>query len=253
VPESPDDLLLPPGVARAWGLDDRPRKGPRPGLSLDAITTAAIELADAEGLGALSMSRIANHLGFTTMALYRYVDSKDELLAILLDAVSGAPEPLVHAADGWRPALQEWAERQIHLLLAHPWALDLPMPGPPMGPNALQWLEQPLAALADTGLEPWEQLAVVGLVSSYGLSEARLTSQQGEQTVAYGRYLQLLVDPARLPALAKVVASGQLDEPPPHAADGFDEFTHFGLERILDGVQALIDSRHPPRSGRKQH
>lgn len=247
-----DRLELPPGMARAWGLEDRPRKGPRPGLSLQAITAAAVEIADAEGLGALSMSRIASRLGFTTMALYRYVESKDELVAMLLDAVSGPPEPLVHAADGWRPALREWAERQIQLLLAHPWALELPIPGPPIGPNALLWIEQPLAALADTGLEPWEQLSVVGLVSSYGLSEARLTSQQGEDIAAYGAYLRLLVDPQRQPALAAVVESGQLDTSPPVGPDGIDESTRFGLERILDGVQALIDSRRPVTSSRKK-
>lgn len=237
-----DGLELPPGIARAWGLDDRPRKGPRPGLSLSAITTAAIELADAEGLGALSMSRIAQRLGFTTMSLYRYVDSKDELLTLLLDAVSRIEEP-IPTADGWRPALRAWALGQLKVLLAHPWVLQLPMPGPPMGPNALRWVDAGLAALADTGLEPWEQLAVIGLISSYSLSEARLTTEQGAEPVAYGRYLRILVDPDELPALGAVVASGQLDDPPPLDEQGIDASTHFGLERILDGAQALIDSR----------
>lgn len=236
---------LPPAIARIWALaePDTPRRGPRPGLSVAAITTAAIELADEEGLGALSMARIAERLGFTTMSLYRYVSSKEELLTLLMDAASGMVSPPAADGSGWRPALRQWGLRQVELLIAHPWMLQLPIVGPPIGPNALRWVDAGVAALAGTGLEPWEKMAVIGVVSSYGLSEARLTVDQGGEQVPYGQFLRLLVDPEQLPALGELVASGQLESPPEIDEHGIDAGTHFGLERILDGIQALIDSR----------
>ena len=85
------------------------------------------------------MARIAARLGYTTMSLYRYVGSKDELLALLLDAVTEdalRDAPPVVETD-WRTALRTWAEQQLAVLLAHPWILSLRMPGPPMGPNSL--------------------------------------------------------------------------------------------------------------------
>lgn len=242
-----EDVELPPTIARLWTLTeaDQVRPGPRPALSVGAITRAAIELADAEGLGALSMARIADRLGFTTMSLYRYVASKDELLSLLLDAVTGL-ESMPELAPSWRPALREFALWQIRILLAHPWLFALPMVGPPVGPNALRWVDHGLGALSGTPLEPWEKLAVIGLVSSYGLSEARLTSDQGPDPVPFGRYLSQLVDPEQLPALGAVVASGQIDGRPVVDEYGIDASTHFGLERILDGIQAYIDSRQRP-------
>ncbi len=237
---------LPVGVARSWGLEERARSGPRPGLTLRDITRAAIELADAGGLEAVSMARIASRLGYTTMSLYRYVGSKDELLVLLLDAATedalrDAP-PVVDDAD-WRPALRTWAEQQLAVLLAHPWILSLRMPGPPMGPNSLAFVERGLTALAPLPLEPWERMAVIGLLSSYALSEARLVVEAADSTVGYGEQLRMLVDPGRFPALHQVVASGQLDHVRPPAPGTIDDGTRFGVERILDGIEALVAPR----------
>lgn len=239
---------LPVGVARSWGLDERARSGPKPGLTLRAITRAAIELADADGLEAVSMARIAARLGYTTMSLYRYVGSKDELLVLLLDAVTedalrDAP-PIVDA--DWRSALRAWAEEQLAVLLAHPWILAMRMPGPPMGPNSLAFVERGLAALEPLPLEPWERMAVIGLLSSYALSEARFVAEAADSTLGYGEQLRMLVDPARFPALHAVVASGQLDDVRPPPPGAIDDGTRFGVERILDGVEALVA---PRRSG----
>ena len=245
---------LPPGVARAWGHDDRARSGPKPGLTLATITRAAIDLADADGLDAVSMARLAGSLGYTTMSLYRYVGSKDELLALLLDGVTEdalREVPPVPHGD-WRAALRAWAEQQIAVLLAHPWILSLRLHGPPMGPNSLAFVERALAAMAPLPLEPWERMAVVGLLSSYALSEARLSVDATESTLGYGEQLRLLVDPDRFPALHDVVSSGQLDDVRPPAPGTIDDATRFGVERILDGVEALVAPRRasPRRSGR---
>ena len=82
---------LPPRLQLLWGLQERPRRGPKPGLSLERIVDAAIGLADAGGLAAVSMARVAAELGFTTMSLYRYVPTKDDLLELMVDAASGLP------------------------------------------------------------------------------------------------------------------------------------------------------------------
>ncbi len=251
-PPTPDQVAaLPLGVARAWGLGDHARSGPKPGLTLASITRAAIELADADGLEAVSMARVAARLGYTTMSLYRYVGSKDELLVLMLDAVTqdalgdGAPTP----PAGWRSALRGWAEQQLAVLLAHPWILSLRMPGPPMGPNSLAFVERGLQAMEPLPLEPWERMAVIGLLSSYALSEARLSMDAADGALGYGEQLRLLVDLERFPALHAVVASGQLDDLHPPPPGSVDDATRFGVERILDGVEALVAPRLAPRTG----
>jgi AcrR family transcriptional regulator len=91
---------LPPGLDLLWGRREPGRRGPRPGLSTDAIVEAAVAVADAEGLGAVSMARVAKELGFTTMSLYRHVTSKDELLQLMWNASALNAESLVLEGDG---------------------------------------------------------------------------------------------------------------------------------------------------------
>ena len=92
-----------------WGVEPtRPSRGPKPGLTIDGIVAAALDLADREGLGALSMARIAKELGFTTMSLYRYVQSKAELLMLISDASVG-PAPDMAGIVDWRDGLTRWA------------------------------------------------------------------------------------------------------------------------------------------------
>lgn len=247
-PTAEQVAALPLGVARAWGLDEHVRSGPKPGLTLAAITRAAIDLADADGLEAASMARIASRLGYTTMSLYRYVGSKDELLVLLLDAVTEdalRDAPPVTAGD-WRSALRGWAEQQLAVLLAHPWILSLRMPGPPMGPNSLAFVERGLQAMERLPLQPWERMAVIGLLSSYALSEARFSVDAADSTLGYGEQLRIIVDPARFPALHAVIASGQLDDMHPPPPGSIDDGTRFGVERILDGVEALVAPRLAP-------
>src|SRR5580692_11392634 len=120
----PGPRPLPPGLDLLWGRRERGKRGPRPGLSADAIVNAAIRLADAEGLDAVSMARVAAELGFTTMSLYRYVANKDELLQLMWNAStlgaedlapgSLAPggEGLAAGEGGWRDRLRRWTTIQ---------------------------------------------------------------------------------------------------------------------------------------------
>src|SRR3984885_12673349 len=114
-------VRLPPGLDLLWGRRGPGKRGPRPGLSADAIVDAAIRLADAEGIEGVSMARVAAELGFTTMSLYRYVASKEELLQLMWNASARGAEGLVLEGDGWRPRLRAWATIQRDTLDRHPW------------------------------------------------------------------------------------------------------------------------------------
>jgi AcrR family transcriptional regulator len=239
---------LPVSIEAVWGLRERPHKGPKPGLSLDRIVGAGVRLAAREGIGAVSMGRVAAELGAAPMALYRYVSAKDELLALMVDAAIGPP-PVEHDDGDWRAGLARWAWSLREAYLRHRWTLRIPITGPPVTPNQVAWMEGVLAALAGTGLSEAEKASVLLLLSGFVRNEATLsvdvyaafeaagaTSQQAMS--AYGRLLRTLTDARRFPALHAVLAAGVFDQDDPPDA----EFA-FGLERLLDGVEALVRRR----------
>src|SRR5215469_5805920 len=86
-----DDEQLPPAIELAWGRRRRATRGPKPGLTLERIVAAGIKVAMTEGIGALSMTRVAAELGVGTMSLYRYISAKDELLTLMVDSALGSP------------------------------------------------------------------------------------------------------------------------------------------------------------------
>src|SRR6185312_2685134 len=110
--ERVSDIELPPSIALAWGLRDRPSKGPKRALTLDAIVAAGVEVASSDGLAAVSMARVASEVGASTMSLYRYVASKEELLGMMVDAAYGRPPELDPRASGWRDGLTRFAEAE---------------------------------------------------------------------------------------------------------------------------------------------
>jgi AcrR family transcriptional regulator len=239
---------LPPVLAAAWGLRERPGKGPKPGLSLDKIVAAGIAVASREGLAAVSMARVAAELGASTMALYRYVKSKDELVTLMVDTAFGPPPPLPESADYWRPKLAHWAWSQRAAEEAQIWAINVPISGPPSTPKQVAWMEQGLACLRGTGLNETQKLSVILLVSGYVRTQVLLESQimnaireagtTDQQAMAdYNRILSTLVDPQRFPEMTAVVESGVMGK-----ADDMAEEFEFGLERILDGIGVLVDS-----------
>lgn len=240
---------LPPIIDLLWRRGaERPRRGPRPGLTLDQVVDAAVDVADKDGLAAVSMQRIAGELGFTTMSLYRYVGSKDDLLILMYDAACGEA-PDVDPAAGWREALADWARRNRAVLLRHPWMVELPISGPPMGPGMIGWVESALQALAPTPLEEGEKVGVVMLVSGYVLQAERLVSEIARaaaggalrpwMAVPYPDLLRQVLGKATHPALLRAVDAGAFDV----AGEGPDDDFEFGLERMLDGVASLV-GRH---------
>ncbi|MFF3552118.1 TetR/AcrR family transcriptional regulator [Streptomyces tsukubensis] len=240
---------LPAAVEAAWGLRERPAKGPRPGLNIDRIVAAAVAVAAAEGLGAVSMGRVAKEVGASTMALYRYVAAKDELYLLMQEAAVGPPPPPPPPGTPWREALLQWATAQRDTVLRHPWMLRLPIAGPPLTPHSVAWWERGLAALDDTGLDDGDQLAVIMLIGGFVRNDASVNAGIGEAIAAsgldpeaalrrYARTVDRLVDQGRHPRVRRVLNSQALSE-----ENGPDGSFLFGMGRILDGVAELVRER----------
>jgi AcrR family transcriptional regulator len=239
------EMPLPPGILLAWGRGERPRRGPKPGLSLDRIVAAGIHLAVTDGLASVSMGRVAAELGASTMALYRYVSSKDDLLTLMVDTAFG-PAPAAHGpGDGWRGGLTRWATALKAAYQRHPWVLRVPISGPLLlCPNNVAWLDDALQCLAETPLSEAQKLSAVLLVSGFVRNEATLTEDLaagsagtggGAEMPGYGAAMSALIGPEGFPALRRAIESGSLDDD-----EGLDTEFWFGLDRILDGLEVLI-------------
>ncbi|USX55801.1 TetR/AcrR family transcriptional regulator [Lentzea sp. HUAS12] len=225
------------------------KRGRKPTIDAADITRAAIAIADAEGLTAVSMARVAQEMGNATMALYRHVKSKDELLALMADAAFEDPPALPDG--GWRDKFEVWAKALLAGIRRRPWFMQIPLGGPPSGPRSLAWFDSALGALDDTPLEPAEKVGVVMSLMTFVHGEAWLSvalTQGFENDPAqfsrqYAQRLRETVDPRRMPALAKIVASGVFDVDNLVDADDMAAEFDFGLHLFLEGVAAHLGSR----------
>lgn len=252
---------LPRGIALSWGIAERPQKGPKRELSLEGIIDTAVEIADAEGLGAVSMSRIATSLGFTTMSLYRYVTSKDELVQLMQNAASFVPIPPLDAAQGWRDGLREWSASIRAVYRQHPWLLDIRVGGIPMSPSDLAMVDWALRIMRDLPLSEGERMSTLLLVSGYtrsvGLLERDLTAASLDPvSPEHVAALKQLVTEELFPYLNPLVQSGAYtgDEDPSGDSTAGEstgeniEDASYGLERILDGVEQYLTAKSDGRT-----
>jgi AcrR family transcriptional regulator len=253
-----DQPQLPPDVALLWGRRAAGRRGRRPTLGIEEITAAAVRIADAEGLAAVSMARVAKELGNATMALYRHVASKEELLLLMSDAALEPPPDLTAAGD-WRAQLTAWASAVLGMIRKHPWYREIPLTGPPVGPKNLAWFDRALGALDATGLDEADKVAVVTGLLPLVHGQARLSldlaagfAEDPEVLGAgYAAALATVIDPVRFPALSRVIAAGVFGAggpgaEPGAAPDGFDELDaefRFALTCYFDGVEGFMARR----------
>jgi AcrR family transcriptional regulator len=230
-------------LALLWGSQDRPNRGPKPGLRVDAIVRAAITIADAEGIDALSMRRVAEALGVGTMSLYTYVPAKADLLELMLDAVIADAVPPEDGL-GWRAWLERFAHDSLAGYRRHPWLLRVSLSRGLMGPNQTAALESLLRTISGIGLSSGEMMAVVQLVIGYvrGVAQNALDSAQVERSSGVtdeqwwkdvGPLHDKYIGGTEYPTLTSVFQSWET------WVDPFE----FGLHRVLDGLEAFVTER----------
>jgi AcrR family transcriptional regulator len=218
-----------------WGRTARPRPGPKASLTTSGIATVAIAIADAEGLAAVSMKRIADSFGFTTMSLYRYVPGKTELVDLMFDTAMGPPPSLAGGVGGWRPKLERWTRALWSKVLRHPWALEVLTRLRVPGPNELAWMESGVAALAETRLSGPVMLDVqIRGAAQYAVNPPESGHRMTAEQWADGVNALLQLHGRDFPALRAAVATGALQQ----SGDPLD----FGLHCVLSGLETLVTS-----------
>ena len=234
-----------PGTARSmallWGTLDSSAARRRSALDPGRIVAAAIALADAEGLPAVSMRRVAAEVGVPTMTLYGHLPGKGELVDLMLDAVLGElyPDEQAATSGNWRARVEAVARANWALLGRHPWSSPAATERPPAGPNAVRKYEIELRAVDGLGLSEVQMDLLVTLVNGFvrgSVGAGRDGAGDQPWRAATGPHAALVLDPVRFPTAARVgpVAAGQ-----PQAA-GPERSFEFGLERLLDGIGVLI-------------
>ncbi|RFU82571.1 TetR family transcriptional regulator [Streptomyces triticagri] len=221
-----------------WERPEPPERPVPAPLSRERIVRAAIRLADADGLDAVSLRKVATALDARPMRLYSYIDGKEELLDLMVDAVHAEIRP---SGEGWREVLTSLAESTRHAVHKHEWAADLLGGRPQLGPHALASGETVMAALGDVELDA--VMPVVSAVNAYAIGAVRreVAERRAERATgmdqerwqaALGPYLQRTFATGRFPALATVV----------HDAAHLDaeETFRMGLDFLLDGIAARI-------------
>lgn len=222
-----------------WEPRGRGARPQRQALTVDRIAEAAIEVADAEGMAAVSMQHVAGRLDVTKMALYRHVASKAELVAVMIESAVGEPPDLTAVPGGWRPRLVRWADLMRETWRRHPWLPAATTGERPTGPREVGWTESAVAALADTPLTGGERMDAVFLISGH-IRNTQSSATAGTQPWTTDKSLREVLHRHRdrFPALFEAATS-------PGATPNDNGWT-FGLTRILDGLATLIDSRQPP-------
>jgi AcrR family transcriptional regulator len=234
------DEQVPRALAQLWRQDVPPQRSR--GLSRAAIVATAVEIADADGLAAVSMARIAERLRCGTMSLYRHVANKDELITFMLAAAPGPP-PARRPRIRWRTALTEWARGLWEVYHRHPWMLQASTAGPPADPGQIAWLEAGLATLSATGLPERDKLTAVMAVLHFVRGAAALDiDAAGGRSQDYAALLRAVLDPARFPTLTATLAAGAFDG----GGDSLAEFDT-GLRVVLDGVDSRVAAARPAR------
>jgi AcrR family transcriptional regulator len=239
-----------------WGIRERPKRGPKPKLTVEQLTRAAIELADADGLAAVSMRRVAERLGVSGMSLYTYVPGKAELLDLMLDTVFAETVRTGEVEGGWRERLDRVARDNYALYVRHPWLLQVATSRPVLGPNLIAKYDYELRAVADIGLSEVEMDLVVTVLGNYvhGAVRSAIDAAQAEKHTgvtdvqwwdAHAPILEIVFDPARYPTAAVVgAAAGEEYQAASDPARAFE----LGLRLLLDGIEVHL-SRHGPGRG----
>lgn len=234
---------------------ERTGPGPKPGLSVDAILDAAIAVADADGMAALSMRTVGERLGRTAMALYTYVPGKSELLDLMYDRCLAELPADYDTAAGWRTALTSWADDVCEFYVRHPWMLQVSQARPILGPNEYVMIETVTRVLFATELHPRILRRIVGTLSNFvrGAAQAIADAQQAATATGvseaewwYARSAMLEEAATdfseRFPLLVRLETEGASeahDDTMLYQEREARETFDVGLTVLLDGIESL--------------
>ena len=226
------------------------RRGPRQGLSVERVAAAAIALADRDGLGSVTMRAVAHALGVVPMSLYTYVPGKAELLDLMLDTVYRQMPRGDLSGMPWRERLAAVAQENRDLFTLHPWIAEVSTSRPPLGPGLMAKYEHELSAFEDLGLDDVEMDAaltfLLGFVQAAARSAAEAAAARQDSAMSEEQWwaanaplLARVFDEAKYPTASRVGAAAGAAH---GAAYDPDHAYTFGLQRVLDGLGALIDT-----------
>lgn len=216
----------------------RRRRAPVP-LTRQRVIEAALRVADAEGIDAVSMRRLGQELDVEAMSLYKHVGGKDDILDALVDLVMAeVPTPSPDAP--WRPGVRKAALDLHAALMRHPWAVSVMESRRTPGPTRLHYLDTVVGLLLEAGFEPVGVgdafMAIDSLV--YGFTIQLLSfpldlERDGEEAAAMARD----VFAGRYPNLVRMAETVS-------AGPGFAVELSFGLDLLLDGIERVLAERH---------
>ncbi|MEV0827242.1 TetR/AcrR family transcriptional regulator [Nonomuraea rubra] len=227
-----------------WMRPERPARGPKPVYSRAQITEAAIRIADAEGLEAATMRRIAAEIGAGAMSLYRYVPSRDDLVELMADRVMGEIDVTGMPSGDWHADLTRYAGGLRAMWLRHPWISAVQRSLPGFGPNQLLLIER-LMGVLDVLVPIDENLGLIAMLNSYvegtvreEIGSAREIGRSGlsesEWMARSGPYVDQLVKSGDYPIFTKIVMEARQ----PHLSR--DEQFRYGLRRVLDCIATAL-------------
>ncbi len=234
-----------------WEDRSRPTRGPKPAFTPDDVVQVAIQIAEADGLAAVTMHAVSAQLGYTTMAIYRYFPNKEALLDAIVDAAMGAPPRASEPRDDWRADVARWAHAKRAMLCARPWLAELPFVAAPHGPNWLSWVEAVVEPLSRIGLNPVDTGEMLSVIDGYtrGASDTAISlararargTSDAEWTAAVGADLGRAIGDARFPAFAALITAPSGGHP-----RTMEESFDFGLQRLLDGIERYFATTATP-------
>jgi AcrR family transcriptional regulator len=249
-------------LALLWrAIPDGPRPGPKQALTVDEIVDAAIAVADAEGMTALSMRTVGQRLGRTGMALYTYVPGKNELVDLMYDRAHAALPGAYPVADGWRAAVVAWAGDLWGCYREHPWVLQVSQVRPVLGPHEYAVVEALTRILYETGLPARLLSRVVGTLFHFVRGAATTIAEADQAVTTTGvsnedwwatrsaTLLELAPDFAdRYPTITRLGTEDtfEWDGSRPYLEQQAEETFEIGLSVILDGVETAITRQASP-------
>lgn len=238
-------------LALLWGAAPAPRRGPHRGLRIRMVVDAATTLADREGLAAVSMRRVAQQLGASPMTLYTYVPGKAELVDLMLDAAYQRLPLTDTTGRPWQERVTVIAHENRALYLRHPWASAVSTLRPPLGPGQMAKYERELAALEGLGLSDLELDDALTYLLSFVQANARAAvdarAAQVESAMTdeqwWAANAGLLTHVLNEDAYPLAVRVGSAAGAAQGSAHDPEHAYRFGLQRLLDGLAALVSSR----------